>query len=105
MLQIPLSNPFRLILLRTLLRLFALSENSTFLFSSDSALFRKNTRGGYQLFPKRNSGTLFHESRITSHESRITPLEAHSYKVPRCQFLCHQSLTKPNRNDMSTNHL
>ena len=77
---------------------------SSFL-SISSTLFAKNTGGEYQLFPKWNSGTLFHESRITSHESRITPLEAHSYKLPRCQFLCHQSLTKPNRNDMSTNHL
>src|SRR6266566_5352039 len=41
----------------------------------------------------------------TNHKSRITPLEAHSYKLPRCQFLCHQSLTKPDRNDMSTNNL
>src|SRR5437667_6265994 len=98
MLQIPLSNPFRLILLRTLLRLFALSENSTFLFSSDSALFRKNTRGWVSTLPKVE---LWHPlPRITNHKSRITLLEAHSYKVPRCQFLCHQSLTKPNRNDM-----
>src|SRR6266705_2231922 len=32
-------------LLRTLLRFLALSENSTLLFSSDSALFAQNTRG------------------------------------------------------------
>src|SRR6266566_6417131 len=82
-----LSNPFRLILLRTL----PFSVHNSFpskLFSFN--LFHtlsQNTGGGYQLFPKWNSGTLFHESRITNHNSRITPLEAHSYKLPRCQFL------------------
>ncbi len=36
---------FVFILLRTLLHLFALLKNSTLLFSIDSALFGKNTRG------------------------------------------------------------
>jgi len=36
---------FLFTLLRTLLRFFALTKNSTLLFSSDSALFAKNTRG------------------------------------------------------------
>jgi hypothetical protein len=31
---------------RTLLQVFALAQITTFLFSSDSALFTKNTRGG-----------------------------------------------------------
>src|SRR5713226_2197950 len=35
---------FLFTLLRTLLRFFALTKNSTLLFSSDSALFAKNTR-------------------------------------------------------------
>ncbi len=38
--------PFPLILLRTLLRFFALSKNSTLFFSRDSALFAQNTGGG-----------------------------------------------------------
>src|SRR5712664_2316131 len=38
--------PFVLILLRTLLRFFALTQNATRFFSIDSALFAKNTRGG-----------------------------------------------------------
>src|SRR5712664_2525739 len=37
--------PFPLILLRTLLRFFALRKNSTLFFSRDSALFAQNTRG------------------------------------------------------------
>src|SRR5713101_8947742 len=37
---------FSLIFLRTLLSIFAFTKNSTLLFSSDSALFAKNTRGG-----------------------------------------------------------
>src|SRR5258708_1391122 len=36
--------------LRTLLRVFALSRNSTLFFSSGSALFAQNTRGGGSLF-------------------------------------------------------
>src|SRR6266581_3326818 len=39
----PISFPF--CFLRTLLRFFALSENSTLFFSSDSALFAQNNRG------------------------------------------------------------
>src|SRR5229473_8246804 len=40
------SIPFLFIFLRTLLRFFAFMQNSTLLFSSGSALFTKNTRGG-----------------------------------------------------------
>ncbi len=36
---------FVFMLLRTLLHFFALAQNSTLLFSSDSTLFAKNTRG------------------------------------------------------------
>ncbi len=44
---------FVFILLRTLLHFFALAQNSTLLFSSDSALFGKNTRGwGALLSPR-----------------------------------------------------
>jgi hypothetical protein len=39
------SIPFLFILFRTLLHFFALTQNSTLFFSSDSALFRKNTGG------------------------------------------------------------
>src|SRR6266851_566373 len=38
--------PFLFTFLRTLLHFFALAQNSTLLFSSDSALFAQNTRGG-----------------------------------------------------------
>ncbi len=38
--------PFFFTLLRTLLHFFALAQNSTLFFSSDSALLAKNTRGG-----------------------------------------------------------
>src|SRR2546422_2117329 len=82
----------------------------------------QNTGGGMGFFPfwnrasdkdasperaQRAEGSLpfFRALRTLSHESRITPLEAHSYKLPRCQSLCHQSLTKPDRNDMSTDDL
>src|SRR5713101_1271751 len=37
--------PFLFLFLRTLLHFFALTKNSTLLFSSDSTLFAKNTRG------------------------------------------------------------
>jgi len=40
----PISFPFTF--LRTLLRFFALVQNSTLFFSIDSALFAENTRGG-----------------------------------------------------------
>src|SRR5712664_2500225 len=40
------SIPFVFRFLRTLLRFFALCKNSTLFFSSDSALFAKNTGGG-----------------------------------------------------------
>ena len=40
------SIPFSFFILRTLLRFLALSENSTLLFSGDSALFAQNTRAG-----------------------------------------------------------
>src|SRR5712664_4566154 len=42
-------------LLRTLLQFFALAQNSTLFFSSDSALFAKNTRGGGRGPSVRNS--------------------------------------------------
>src|SRR6266849_5843839 len=41
----PLLPSFVFMLLRTLLHFFALAQNSTLLFSSDSTLFAKNTRG------------------------------------------------------------
>src|SRR6266568_8487053 len=103
MLQIPLFNPFRLIVLRTL----PFSVHNTFpskLFSFNLFHTLCEKHGGWVSTPPKVE--LWHPlPRITNHKSRITPLEAHSYRVPRCQFLCHQSLTKPNRNDMSTNHL
>ncbi len=39
--------PFVFMLLRTLLQVFALAQKPTLLFLSHSALFAKNTRGGY----------------------------------------------------------
>src|SRR6266568_7907888 len=119
-LQIPLCNPFRLIPLRTLpFSVYSVLRSKFFAFNRLRTL-SQNTGGGMGLFPfwnrasdqdasperaQRAEGSLTffralpntaHESRITSHGSRRTPLEAHSYKVPGCQFLCHQSLTKPN---------
>ena len=45
-LELPKSNLFLFTLFRTLLRFFALSQESTLFFSSDSELFGKNTGGG-----------------------------------------------------------
>src|SRR6266568_6376030 len=43
--------------LRTLLRVFALSRNSTLFFSSGSALFAQNTRGGGIIFRVRKTSS------------------------------------------------
>ena len=68
-------NSFQLIALRTLpFCVYSVFHSKFFAFNRLRTL-SENMGGGYQLFPKWNSGTLFHESRITSHESRITPLE------------------------------
>src|SRR3989442_3781776 len=59
-------------LVRTLpFSVYSVFHSKFFLFNRLRTL-SQNTGGGYQLFPKWNSGTLFHESRITNHKSRIT---------------------------------
>ncbi len=72
-----LTPSFVFILFRTLLHLFALTQDSTLLFSNDSELFAKNTRGGGRVLQTRNFSN-------THRQETSAPTFFFSYNPPGC---------------------